>query len=255
VINATPGQMPRLLVISAGMPRAGSAWYFHLTHDLWKAVGGTDVHVIRNQFHLQNLMTEVNCNMGSLGFRRLLPVMRPLAHRQSFVVKTHSRPYLFSKIMIRAGYLKPTYIFRDPRDALLSAFEYGQRVQRDLGRPNAFSSISSIEDGINWIQKHLRVWEAWSRTPGTLLCRYEDLLSDYDGEVARLAQFLGLDLNISKLSFVIEKYRPQQPVKSGEGLHFYKGQKGRFREVFTSDQQQLALSTFGEYLDKMGFSP
>lgn len=251
----TTSGLPRLLIISAGMPRAGSAWYFNLTHDLWRAAGGADAGSIRDQYHLQDLMTEVNYNMGSLAARRLLRVLRPLLDRQSFVVKTHSRPLLFARTMIRTGFVKPTYIFRDPRDALLSAFEYGQRVQKKLGRPNAFSKISSIEAGISWVKGPLEVWKAWSHTPRTLLCRYEDLLTDYESQVEKMAQFLQVDLTITELSAVVEKYRPKQAVEKSRGLHLYKGRIGRFREVFTAEQKQMALAELGEYLAKMGYEP
>jgi hypothetical protein len=246
-------QLPRVLVVSAGMPRAGSAWYFNLTHDLWMAAGGEDVHRIREQYHLQDIMTEVNCNMGALVGRRLIRVMRPALTGHTFVVKTHSRPYLFSKVMIRLRMLKPTYIFRDPRDALLSAHEYGQRVLRDLGRPNAFSSITSIEVGIPGMVKYARVWEAWSKTPGALLCRYEDLLTHYDEQVEQLTGFLNLDLNIPEIRAVAEKYRPRGSESTGRGLHYYKGQIGRHHEQFTEEQKELARLALGDYLERMGY--
>jgi len=40
---------------------------------------------------------------------------------------------------------------------------------------------------------YVRIWEKWMKEKNVLTARYEDLLTNYDGEVTRLAQFLKLD--------------------------------------------------------------
>ena len=36
------------MILSVGMPRAGSGWYYNLTQDLVKASGGEDARIIRS---------------------------------------------------------------------------------------------------------------------------------------------------------------------------------------------------------------
>jgi hypothetical protein len=51
---------------------------------------------------------------------------------------------------------------------------------------------------------------------------------------------------------VIEKYRPGAN-DGQQGLHFYKGKIGRFRESYTSAQQKVLLEKLGPYLNRMGY--
>jgi hypothetical protein len=52
-----------MIVLSVGMPRAGSGWHYNLIHDLMKTTGAVDAHDIREKYGLQRILTEVNCNI------------------------------------------------------------------------------------------------------------------------------------------------------------------------------------------------
>ena len=67
-----------MIVLSVGMPRAGSGWHYNLIHDLMKTAGAVDAREIRARFGLQKILTEVNCNIGVLSARRLARVAVPL---------------------------------------------------------------------------------------------------------------------------------------------------------------------------------
>ena len=41
-----------MIILSTGMPRAGSGWYYNLTNDLIIAAGYQDGHKIRQRYHL-----------------------------------------------------------------------------------------------------------------------------------------------------------------------------------------------------------
>ena len=66
-----------MIILSVGMPRAGSGWYYNLTHDLVTATGGQDARQIRQRYHLESILTEVNCNIGALTPRRLVAISIP----------------------------------------------------------------------------------------------------------------------------------------------------------------------------------
>lgn len=243
-----------MLVLAAGMPRAGSGWHYNLVHDLVVAAGGHDARAVRRQFLLSPILTEVNCNIGALTTKRLLPVMLPALLGRRFVIKTHAGPKGLARALMQRGWLKPIYIYRDPRAALLSAYEYGRRGVAD-GRPNAFSSLETIEEAIVFMQDYVRIWEAWLAAPQTFPMRYEDLLGDYDAEASRLAAALGLHPARPALAAVIDKYRPGQASKDDRGLHFHKGQPERFRTALTPAQLQVCAEAFGPALAKMGYAP
>jgi len=85
-----------------------------------------------------------------------------------------------------------------------------------------------------------------------LIARYEDLLTDYDGETKRLVEFLKLDGSRPEIQKVTEHYRPGASDEQ-QGLHFFKGRIGRFRESYTSEQQAVMKDKLGGYLARMRY--
>lgn len=87
---------------------------------------------------------------------------------------------------------------------------------------------------------------------GVLIARYEDLLTNYDEEVKRLVVFLRLDGSRPEVQKVIEAYRPGA-AEGQQGLHFYKGKIGRFRESYSAEEQKILAQKLGPYLKRMGY--
>ncbi len=242
-----------MLILSVGMPRAGSGWYYNLTHDLITAAGGQDARQIRQRYHLGRILTQVNCNIGALTPWRLAGVLIPSLLGNTFVVKAHAAPTPAAHALIRRSLLRPVYIYRDPRDALLSAYDNGQRALRK-GNPNAFSHLTDFDKAVEFMLEYLRIWEAWMACEQALHTRFEALLTDYDAEAARLVAFLGLDAADPALRPVIDKYRPGQVQPGQKGTHFNQGRIGRFREKTTPEQQQVMAEKFAPYLSRMGYA-
>ena len=240
-----------MIILSVGMPRAGSGWHYNLIHDLMKTTGCADAREIREGYRLQSILTEVNCNIGVLSLRRLAMVTIPALMGKTFVIKAHSAPTVWSRLLSTMGLLRISYIYRDPRDAMLSAYEYGQRAL-EKGRPNAFSHLSDFEKSVDFMDDYVRIWEKWQVEKGVLIARYEDLLQAYDTESARLVEYLNLDGSRPEVREVIEGYRPGK-ADGQQGLHFYKGKIGRFREAYSAEQQAILAERFGPYLRKMEY--
>lgn len=240
-----------MIVLSVGMPRAGSGWHYNLVHDLMKTTGCADAQEIRERYRLQHILTEVNCNIGVLSARRLALVALPALAGNTFVIKAHSGPTFASRLLQRLGMLRITYIYRDPRDAMLSAYEYGQRALQK-GRPNAFSHLTDFQKSVDFIMEYVRIWEQWMNEKGVLVARYEDLLMEYDTEVTRLVHFLRLNAGKPEVRQVIERYRPGA-AEGQQGLHFYKGKIGRFRESYTAEEQTILRGKLDPYLERMGY--
>jgi hypothetical protein len=112
-----------MIILSVGMPRAGSGWHYNLVHDLMKAAGSADAREIRERYGLQHILTEVNCNIGVLSARRLARVTPPALMGNTFVIKAHAGPTPASRLLQSLGLLRVMYIYRDPRDAMLSAYD------------------------------------------------------------------------------------------------------------------------------------
>ncbi len=242
-----------MIILAVGMPRAGSGWHYNLVHDLMETTGCDDAREIRTQFGLEKILTDVNCNIGVLSARRLLMVTRPALLGHTFVIKAHSGPTIWARALIQGGLLRATYIYRDPRDAMLSAFDYGKRVLEKQGRPNAFSHLTDFQKTLDFFSEYVQDWEKWMLVPGVLKARYEDLLQAYDQEAGKLVGFLGLNPADEAVKAVVEKYRPGGQVQGQQGTHFFKGQVGRFRERYSAAEQKILAEKFGPTLQKMGY--
>ena len=240
-----------MIVLTVGMPRAGSGWHYNLVHDLMKTTGCADAHQIREKYHLQGILTEVNCNIGVLSARRLVMVTIPALMGNTFVIKAHSAPTSSSRLLQRLGLLRITYIYRDPRDAMLSAYDYGQRALQK-GHPNAFSHLTDFQKSLDFIREYVHIWEKWMKEKNVLTARYEDLLTNYDNEVARLVSFLKLNPANLDVQKVIDSYRPGV-AEGQQGLHFYKGKIGRFRDAYTVEEQTTMNEKLRPYLERMGY--
>ncbi len=239
-----------MIVLSVGMPRAGSGWHYNLIHDLMETTGCADARDIRERYRLQKILTEVNCNIGVLSARRLGLVALP-ALVNTFVIKAHAAPTNASRLLSTLGLLRITYIYRDPRDAMLSAYDFGQRALVK-GRPNAFSHLSDFEKSVDFMMEYVHIWEKWMQEKNVLVARYEDLLTDYSAESAKLVEYLKLNGSSSQVQAVIEKYRPDA-AEGQQGLHFFKGKIGRFRESYTEAQKAVLKDKLSAYLVRMGY--
>lgn len=240
-----------MIVLSVGMPRAGSGWHYNLVHDLMKTTGCADAREIREKYRLQNILTEVNCNIGVLSARRLGRVAVPAFMGNTFVIKAHAGPTATSRLLQSLGLLRITYIYRDPRDAMLSAYDYGQRALKK-GRPNAFSHLTNFQKSLDFIMEYVHIWEKWTKEKNVLIARYEDLLTDYDNEASKLVGFLKLNGSQPEVQKVVESYRPGV-VDGQQGLHFYKGKIGRFREAYGAEEQAILREKLSPYLLRMGY--
>jgi hypothetical protein len=242
-----------MIILSVGMPRAGSGWYYNLTNDLMLANGAQDAHQIRQRYRLQGILTEVNCNIGALTPRRITAVMLPSLLGNTFVIKAHAALTPYARFMIQRELIRPSYIYRDPRDAMLSVMENGQRaLQR--GQPNAFSPFAEFEAALHFMVEYLHIWESWMGCQQVLLVKYEDLLLDYESETGKLMEFLALDRNQPQTQALIEKYRPEKAQPDQKGIHFSHGKIGRFRQKMSPEQQALMADRLGAYLVRMGYA-
>lgn len=241
-----------MIVLSVGMPRAGSGWHYNLIHDLMKTTGCADARDIRERYHLQKILTEVNCNIGVLSARRLAIVTLPALMGNTYVIKAHAGPTSTSRLLSTLGILRITYIYRDPRDAMLSAYDFGQRALTK-GRPNAFSHLSDFEKSVDFMMEYVHIWERWITEKNVLVARYEDLLMNYDIESAKLVEYLKLNSNKPEVQAVIAQYRPNT-AEGQQGLHFYKGKIGRFRDVYNEAQKETLKQKLDGYLSRMGYN-
>lgn len=244
--------MSQPLIISAGMPRAGSGWYYNLVHDLVVSGGGEDARNIRRKYFLKTFLTEVNCNISTLNIARLIPVLIPARLGKKFVIKTHAGPGNLTSWLLNKKWIMVIYIYRDPRAALLSAYEYGQRAAVN-NRPNAFSDLRSLEQAAEFTKFYVGIWKAWSEISNVLILQYEDLLSNYGEKFEQTVDFLNLQLVAAEKQDIFNKYHPGEGNPGQVGTHFSRGEAERFRRELSPQQLENFSKMYESDLISMGY--
>ncbi len=249
-----------MVVLSVGMRKSGSGWYFNMTNELLATGGGADVQEVRRRLLLRSVIRGNNGKVGRLRWPTLLRLAVPSAAVPSFTVKSHAGPTPSLRLFLKLGLMKATYLYRDPRDVVLSALDHAEAardsgVEIDLAR-----RLFSAEDALALVQRELERWEQWIRVPDVLTVRYEDLLADTPGELRRLADFLGLQVPETALLKIVERYDKaayartiDQPI-IGNRLHLNKGVAGRFSREMSPEMRALCEERLGTYLAKMGYA-
>lgn len=118
------------------------------------------------------------------------------------VIKSHS--------VFDPRYPRVIYIVRDPRDVVISEYHYQRKTRRiDDQYPledyvSRFIAGETYPENGSWGQ-HVATWiVARDGDPRFLRVRYEELLADTIGEVARMAEFLKISVTPKRLAEVVK---------------------------------------------------
>ncbi|MDA8019801.1 MAG: sulfotransferase domain-containing protein [Thermoanaerobaculia bacterium] len=247
-----------MIVVSASMRKGGSGWFFNVTHDLVLAATGVNTRKMRNLFPgLAEIILPPNCLVKQLSGEHLgrLDVLHE--DGKTIVVKTHSSPSSELRARLEAGAAKGAYLYRDPRDVALSAFDHAESIRADPGRfvnKGPYEFLDSLEDAIVFASKQLRTWRAWTDLDCVLVARYEDFVSDDEAMATRIAEFLDLGLPRRKILKIVKRYRPEKlnDLRSRR-LHFNVGTPRRFEKTMNRRQLDLCNELFGKHLPAMGY--
>jgi len=148
------------------------------------------------------------------------------------------------KDAIQSGKTKGIFIYRDPRDVMIS------RTKREF---NEFIfDPDMVEDIIGKI-------DAWLAVDGALTLKYEDLHAAPLVQLKRIADYLNMDMDDDYISKTIDlcsfnrlsKNRTQPA--AGCGPLFRKGVTREWEEIFTQEQKDLLSERFGNDFKRLKF--
>jgi hypothetical protein len=240
-----------MFLVSVSAPRAGSSWYYHMTNGLLLAAGKQDALALREKYPFLFPMATNNMNIGTLYGSKLLRLTLLSQIFGSFAVKSHAKPTRFLRILSRYGFAKSSFIYRDPRDRLVSILKIAEKQRAAGMRGISFSEISSFEDALRDVSSSYQHFQMWQQNPETLLVRYEDLVQQTPAIMRQTVDFLGLSLSDEVIASVIERYsKPEQNSQT----HFVRGQIGYYKEALSHEQIQTANTVLKNDLLKLGYA-
>ena len=249
-----------MIVVSASMRKGGSGWFFNVMHDLVHAATGVNTRKMRTQFpSVAEIILPPNCLVKQLSREHLERLDFLHQGGETIVLKTHSSPSSELRTRLLAGVAKGAYLYRDPRDVALSAFDHAESIRADPTRfvnKGPYEFIDSVEDAIVFASKQFRTWRAWTELEGVLVARYEDFVSDDEAMAIRMVEFLDLDLPRRKILRIVQRYRPARlNGLRARRVHFNVGTPRRFEKVMNRRQLDLCNELFGDHLPAMGYDP
>lgn len=130
----------------------------------------TNCHLKHRVQHLTYLLSNA-CSrlLGTSGVRSLtgqlvlLLLLVPHSLGNTLVVKTHEAPSTSLRYLVSRGIAECTYIYRDPRDVAISAFENGRKLRSQGQETHVIARLHSIEDAILFANKLLPIWDRWMK--------------------------------------------------------------------------------------------
>jgi hypothetical protein len=240
-----------MLIVSVSAPRAGSSWYYQMITALLLAAGQQDAEALREKHRWLFPGASKNMNVGTLYGAKLLRLVALSQIFGSFAVKTHAKPTRFLRILSQAKLAKSIFIYREPRDRLVSIMNIAKK-QREMGMADrSFAHISGFEDALKEVSTSYKHYSMWQQNPETMLIRFEDLVQQRQIEMQRTAEFLGLKLSSEQVAAALAGY---DAAMDKERSHFVSGKIGNYKEVLNQAQIQQANSVLAEDIVKLGYS-
>jgi Sulfotransferase domain len=243
-----------MFIVSASAMRSGSSWYLNLTNDLLVGAGYPDGRSLRKEARLNKIIGNEFMDIGKPKYTKLIQLVWASFSSGQFVVKTHSPPSNGTRMLAQLGQIKTTYIYRDPRDRLISLLEIGDRSRKARDYASPFASIKTFEDSLAHVKKARIHKELWEEHPQSLVVRYESLVADTFRELQRLSQHLGLTLSEKHLQDIIEKYNPEKLKTDENFTNYQKGRIGRYKDVLSEQQLARIHDVMKDDLVALGYS-
>jgi hypothetical protein len=240
-----------MLIVSVSAPRAGSSWYYQMITTLLLAAGHQDAEALREKHNWLFPGATRNMNIGTLYGAKLLRLTALSMAFGTFAVKTHAKPTRMLRILSRSRFAKSIFIYRDPRDRLVSIMNIAVK-QREAGMMDrSFAHVQGFEDALKAVTTSYKHFNMWQKNPETMLIRFEDLVLNRNPEMKRTADFLGLKLSKETVATALAVF---DDATSKERGHFVSGKIGNYKTVLTPEQIQQTNTVLAEDIVKLGYS-
>jgi hypothetical protein len=184
---------------------------------------------------------------------------------------------------IRYGYLHPKepylsaitasgrasiFVYRDPRDQLVSLVFYAKDMQLDHHMHENFDQVlSTMEERLNVViegsdlpdllmvnvRERYEDYLGWFERDDVLCLKFEDLILDQENTLGKFLDYIdsfGVSLSVSRQEAIEVLSDAVKPKNSGT---FRKGQPGDWKNHFTEDNKRRFKAVAGDLLSRLGY--
>lgn len=167
----------------------------------------------------------------------------------SVVIKTHSPPTRYIKLLINLGIAKATYSYRDVRDVILSALDHGTRNRKDGDLSGVYADLYTVDQALKIGVDSIHEMQRWQSFRKVLFVRYEGLMENTLHEIRLVSDYLAWCFTDSDLKRIVE----EQEKGKFQSHNYNKGTTYRYKTEMTAEQKEKCSALFGEFLTKIGY--
>jgi sulfotransferase 6B1 len=160
------------------------------------------------------------------------------------------------------------FIYRDPRDQLVSHVFYAKDIHENHGMHDYYNNVlTTMEERLNVAIEGCKlpglglptIWEryvvhfGWFERDDVLCVKFEDLILNRDRTLGTLLDYIesyGVEFSVSRPEAIEILGQAIQPKKSGT---FRKGQPGNWKEYFTEENKRRFKAVAGDLLTRLGY--
>lgn len=160
------------------------------------------------------------------------------------------------------------FIYRDPRDQLVSHVFYAKDIHRGHGMHDYYNNVlTSMEERLNVAIEGCKlpglglptVWEryvehfGWFERDDVLCVKFEDLILNKDKAIGAILDYIesyGVEFAVNRPAAVGIISQAIKPSKSGT---FRKGQPGNWKVHFTAENKRRFKAVAGDLLTRLGY--
>lgn len=160
------------------------------------------------------------------------------------------------------------FIFRDPRDQLVSHVFYATEIHTGHGMHEYYNNeLKTMEERLNvaiegctipglilpTIRERYEENLEWFNQENVLCIRFEGLILDSENTIGRLLDYIqrfGVEFSVPRSQAITIVKNSIQPRKSGT---FRKGQPGNWKEHFTEENKRRFKAVAGDLLTRLGY--
>jgi LPS sulfotransferase NodH len=252
-------QLPQHAFYLVSYPRSGNTWLLNSLVMLFGAMRSE----ARSSFrHYPVLYGTPRSDRFYLRAEDRVDMARPL------VIKSHEEYEVHQRLYPRR---KCLYLYRDPRDTLLSYYFYMKAFRTDedvvferIGGEGVLTAKTEqtisfdSEEFMDFLLKHASEWaahvEAWLAAGGVFTLSYEELHRDFVDKLAAIAAYLDIQ-PVVELAKVEKEYVHQfRRFLTGDARQFFrKGIVGDWRNWFSEEHVGVVAAATGDLLVRLGY--
>lgn len=238
-----------MIILSAGLQKSGSGLIFNILNDIFFSLGKSNIRDLKKELECV-IVDNYNCLLLDFQPFKIDKFVELHNKGLTFVVKTHAFPNNYLKELIdNNGIFKIIYIYRDPRDVILSAIDH---CKKNINL--AFSKCTSVQTTVPILDIWLKSYYEWEKMSKNCVffIKYEKLICDFEESIAKILDFFNIPLDYVLINTLKNKYLQDNP-KNLKGLHYNVGKTERFRQEMTKEEILFCNQYLKKHLTHMNY--